>query len=75
MSTSPTYTPTQLQLETNQIGISELLKFYCFASNYRYSKVVLDLSPLNSVDANLSALILAIAHKLKHENKVYVFQS
>lgn len=73
MSSDNIYTPSLKEIETNALGITELLNFYGYANNLRYCKVVLNLSPLNSVDANLSALILAIAHKLKHENKVYVF--
>ncbi len=68
-----TYTITHKEVETNAIGISELLKFYGFAKQYQYCKVQLNLSTVNTLDANLSALILAIAHKLKEENKVFVF--
>lgn len=73
MAEAPTYTINLKEVETNQIGILELLKFYSFARQYSYCKVQLNISTVNSLDANLSALILAIAHKLKQENKVYVF--
>lgn len=73
MDTTPTFTISLSELETNNIGVSELLKFYSFAKQYSYCKVQLNLSPCNSVDANLAALILAIVHKLKEENKIFIF--
>lgn len=69
----PTYTVILIELETNHIGVSEILKFYAFAKQYKYTSVQLNISRVNTMDANLSALVLAIAHKLKVENKVYVF--
>jgi hypothetical protein len=69
----PTYTINLREIETNHIGIGELMKFYAFAKQHRYCGVQLNISPANSMDANLSALLLAIAHKLKVENKVHVF--
>lgn len=68
-----TYTPSVKEIDTTSFGVSELLKFYNFAIQHRYCSIVLNLSPLNSVDANLSALILAIAYKLKQEYKIYVY--
>jgi hypothetical protein len=73
LSDKPTYTINLREIETNHIGIGELMKFYAFAKQYRYCGVQLNISPANSMDANLSALLLAIAHKLKTENKVHVF--
>jgi len=70
---TPTYTIQLKEVETNNIGVAELMKFYAFAKQYTYCKVQLNLSPVNTVDANLSALILAIAHRLKQDNKVFVF--
>jgi len=73
LSDKPTYTINLREVETNHIGVSEILKFYAFAKQYRYTAVQLNISPVNTMDANLSALVLAIAHKLKAENKVTVF--
>lgn len=73
MSDKPTYTISLKEIETNHAGVSELLKFYEWARQYKYSSVQLNISPCNSMDANLSALLLAIVHKLKAENKIYVF--
>lgn len=60
---------------TDNRGISELMKFYAFARQFTYKSVTLDISRLTSVDANLSSIILAIAYRLKQENKVSVFLS
>lgn len=73
MEAIPTYTLPLKEVETNSIGVSELMKFYAFARQFRYKSVQLNLSAVNTVDANLSALILAIAHKLRAENKVNLF--
>ena len=67
------YTPSVLSIETNAIGVSELLKFYAFAKQYRFKSITLNLAPLNLIDANLAALILALVHKLKIENNLYIF--
>jgi hypothetical protein len=69
----PSYTIHLKEVETTNIGVSELMKFYAFAKQYTYKSVQLNLSTVNTLDANLSALILAIAHKLRAENKVTVF--
>lgn len=68
-----TYSIPSKDILTDWNGVNELVKFYQFASQYHYKKVFLDISKLNSLDANLSAIVLAITHKLKKENKVYVF--
>lgn len=67
------YTINQREIETNHLGVNELMKFYAYARKFRYTSVELNISPVNSMDANLSALLLAISYKLKVENKVNVF--
>jgi len=68
-----TYTISAKEIETNHIGIGEILKFYAFAKQYTYTPIDLNISTVNTLEANLSALILALANKLKIENKVSVF--
>jgi hypothetical protein len=67
------YKISVLTIETNFHGIDELIKFYGFASQFTYTSVELDLTSVNHIDANLSALIMALAHKLKHNNKNWIF--
>lgn len=67
------FTVNQLSLETNQIGVGELMRFYQYACSLSYTSVTLNISPTNHVDANLSALIIALARKLQIERKVRVF--
>jgi hypothetical protein len=67
------YSIYQNSLETNHISISEFLKFYNWAKQYSYSKVTLDLLSVNYIDANLSAVIISLVHKLKIESKVWVY--
>jgi len=62
-----------LSLETNQIGIGELMNFYAYASQFSYTSVTLNISNTNHVDANLSSIILAISHKLQKEKKIRIF--
>ena len=72
-NTTNIFTVNQLSLDTNQIGVGELLRFYQYASTLSYTSVTLNISPTNHVDANLSALIIALAHKLQIDRKVRVF--
>jgi hypothetical protein len=62
------------EIKTDFHGIDELVKFYGFASQFSYTSIQLDLTSVNHIDANLSALIMALAHKLKHQykNRIYV---
>lgn len=62
-----------LLIETNFQGVDELMKFYGFASQFTYTSIELDLTSVNLIDANLAALIMALAHKLKHKYKNYIF--
>ncbi len=72
-SNKQVYKISVLTIETNFQGIDELIKFYGFASRFTYTSIELDLTSVNHIDANLSALIMALAHKLKHNNKNYIF--
>ena len=67
------YIVNSLSVETNHLGVSELLRFYIEANKLSYSTITLDLTECIHIDANLSALILAISHKLQLKNKVRVF--
>jgi hypothetical protein len=72
-SNKQVYKISVLTIETNFQGIDELIKFYGFASQFNYTSIELDLTSVNHIDANLSALIMALAHKLKHKNKNWIF--
>ena len=67
------HTVSCLSLETNHLGIGELMKFYSYAKTLSYTSVTLNISPTNHIDANLSALILALSTKLQAERKVRLF--
>ena len=67
------YSVKSSSLETNHIAVNELLSFYSYANKFSYTSVTLDISGSNHIDANLSALILAISYKLKQDKKVRVF--
>lgn len=73
MNNDISYQFKQSTIETNSIGVQEVLNFYAFANQFSYKKVTLDLFNLNHFDANLSALLIAICLKLKIENKVSVY--
>ena len=65
--------PGSNSIETNSIGIAEILSFYKKASSSPLSKVVYDLNGLTLFDGNLSAFLLAIIHRLKSLHRKYVF--
>lgn len=60
-------------LETNHSGVEELMRFYKFASNLYNTSVILDVSQTKHIDANLSAVILSISHKLLIDRRVKLF--
>jgi hypothetical protein len=59
------YIPTPSTLSTDHIGIETLIDFYHKAAN-GICQAKLDISSLNEMDANLSAVLLAISQKLYH---------
>jgi len=61
------------KVETNNIGNQKLLDFYNYCKNYSYSTITLDVNHLLWIDANLSALLLAIRHTLAKTNKLKFF--
>jgi len=67
------YKFSQTTIDTNNRGIDELLQFYHFAkAQPPYTKITLNLSNLTKFDANLSAVLLAINHRIKRQKK-YLF--
>jgi hypothetical protein len=73
MNEDITYQFKLTSIETNHIGIEEVLSFYTFSKKYSNKKIVLNLDNLNHFDANLSSLLISICYRLKWENKIYVF--
>lgn len=67
------YTINRSSLETDHLGVGELIRFYHYANALSYTSVTLNISPTLHVDANLSALIIALAHKLRTEKNVRLF--
>lgn len=80
----PIYIIKDLELSTSQQGVSILLDFYLWALNYNYKSLILDLSNVNHIDANLSILYrykrveslfhnLLNGHLLQHFDEINVF--
>jgi len=67
------YTINKSTIETDHLGVSELLAFYKYAKQYYRRKINLDLTKTSNVDANLSAVLLALCEKLKRENQLYIY--
>ena len=67
------YKINSTSIETNFQGIDELMKFYGFASQFSNTSIELDLTSVNHIDANLAAIMMALAHKLKHTCRNWVF--
>lgn len=59
-----TYSPSLLEIKTDKIGIEQLLDYYSFYSFRRQNGCKLDLTSIDSMDANLSAIVLALNRKL-----------
>lgn len=67
------FTINRSSLETDHLGVGELMRFYQYANALSSTTITLNISPTSHVDANLSAIIIALVQKLKIERKVYVF--
>lgn len=60
-------------IRTNVKGNQVLCDFYKFCSQYRSCTITLDWSRLFFMDANLSALLMAIIHKAKQDFRLKFF--
>lgn len=58
------------QIYTNAQGFQILTDFYHYCHKYKDCWITIDWSEVQHMDANLSALLLAMIHKLKQENKI-----
>jgi len=58
------------RLLTDQIGNQQLVDFYSFCCNYSNCWITIDVNALQFFDANLSALLLGMVHKLRHERRL-----
>lgn len=67
------YSIQRTSIETDHIGLDELLKFYQYARQHSGGSITLDVTGVNHIDANLAAILLALSHKLRREKKVNVF--
>lgn len=65
--------PNLKDISTNGQGIIELMSFYKNAKTATQREVRFDLTGTATMDANLSALLLALVNKLKREYNKYVF--
>lgn len=66
-------TTTAREIATNYAGLEELLNFYTWSQSQSAGRLTWNFSPAFHLDANLSAVVLAIIHKLKREKNVYIF--
>jgi hypothetical protein len=57
-------------INTGYSGYSKLIKFYHEANKYKNQEILICIKNLEWIDANLSALLDAILHKLAHENQL-----
>jgi hypothetical protein len=60
-------------INTNPSGITKLLNYYNELYKYTNKSVVLDLTELTWIDANLSALLNALTYRLVKENNLKFF--
>jgi hypothetical protein len=60
-------------IETNSTGVAEILSFYNKACTCPNANITYNLTELSNFDANLSALLLAVIHKLKKDHRKYIF--
>ncbi len=60
-------------IDTTATGVAEILNFYKKACASGSSKITFDIQNLSNFDGNLSAILLALIHKLKKEHHKYVY--
>lgn len=65
--------PTINSIETNSLGVIELLSLYSKAIASRHSKIIYDIQNLSNFDGNMAALLMAVVHKLKKQHRKYVY--
>lgn len=65
--------PSNSSISTDSIGVAEILSFYKNAIKAPTSKIVFDIQRLSNFDGNMSALLLAVIHRLKTKHRKYVF--
>lgn len=58
------------ELMTNSQGINKIMQFYHDANQYRDTDVIIDCYNLIWLDANLTALLNALEHRLKIQNNI-----
>lgn len=61
------------KINTDFKGYSELLAFYNFSKRHRNCCIVIDWRNLEILDANLSAILCGMMHRLKKENQLTFF--
>lgn len=64
--------PAQNFIDTNSLGVAELLSFYSKAVASPHSRITYDFQKLSNFDGNMSALLLALIHDLKIKHRKYV---
>lgn len=64
------YTVKPYPLRTGYEGVARLMEFYRYACGFKFCSITLDVSLVNHLDANLSALIMAMATKLQVKSNV-----
>lgn len=69
MGSNPVYKFPQ-RILTNNEGNSSLVKFYNFCCGYSNCQITMDWSQLEYMEANLSALLLAMVYKLRKERNL-----
>lgn len=57
-------------VRTDRVGYLKLIEFYNNCSRYKNEEVLIDFQYLTWIDANMSALFMAIATKLHRENSI-----
>lgn len=70
---SQTFAPKLTEFSTDHRTTGELTRLYFDAGRQNNKWPKLDLSQLNHVDANLAALLLALAHKMQQKNGQRLF--
>lgn len=61
------------KVNTDFKGYSALLDFYHFSNKYKNCCITIDWGSLEALDANLSAILCAMMHKLKKDNGLSFF--
>jgi hypothetical protein len=60
-------------IETDYLGLTQLLNFFKFSYQYSSRRINLNLYNVNNIDANMSSVLFAMIYRLRKERNVFTY--